>query len=362
MYKDDYYKLLNVAPNATEAEIKASFLKARQGVSQEMVQKMIEGYKILTDANERAKYDNWYASGNRNTSGGAPTPTPKPTPTPTSGVPTGAPSVNQVKVLNLNNFSSRVIAVNNLDANKFPPAQYCENGLYYALEKNNNISICTKSQFDSACRQVVRAYSRGQNQPTFTKANFKKLIIWAIIAIIFIFAVTKCSDDNSSTSTSNNSSTSSYKQSDSSSATTPDVEKEPEIEYEEVEKPANGTLSHTYDPYSANTSVLEIELPTYKDDTYYYIKLVNPTTEETVQSIFLHPGQSTEFYVPCGEYKLKYACGDKWYGYEHLFGPYGGYSKSDELIDFTHEYGHTITLYPVANGNFSTDNIDLDDF
>ena len=66
--------------------------------------------------------------------------------------------------------------------------------------------------------------------------------------------------------------------------TTPDVEKEPEIEYEEVEKPANGTLPHTYDPHSANTSVLEIELPTYKDDTYYYIKLVNPTTEETVQA------------------------------------------------------------------------------
>ena len=78
MYKEDYYKLLNVAPTATEAEIKASFLKARQGVSPDVVQKMTEGYKILTDANERAKYDNWYASGNRNTSGGAPTPTPKP--------------------------------------------------------------------------------------------------------------------------------------------------------------------------------------------------------------------------------------------------------------------------------------------
>lgn len=368
MYKEDYYKLLNVAPNATEAEIKASFLKARQGVSQEIVQKMTEGYKILTDTNERAKYDKWYASGNRNTSGGSPAPTPNPVPTPTpaptptSGVPTGAPTVSQVKVLNLNNFSSRVIAVNNLDANKFPPAQYCENGLYYALEKNNNISICTKSQFDSACRQVVRAYSRGQNQPAFTKANFKKLIIWSIIAIIFIFAVTKCSDD-SSTTTSSNSSTSSYTQSDSSSTTTtPEVEKEPEIEYEEVEKPANGTLSHTYDPYSANTSVLKIELPSYESDNYYYIKLINPTTGETVQSVFLHPGQSKEFPVPCGEFKLRYACGDKWYGYEHLFGPYGGYSGSNKLLDFTNEYGQTITLYPVANGNMSTNDIDFDDF
>lgn len=368
MYKEDYYKLLNVAQNATEAEIKASFLKVRQGASQDVIQRMTEGYKILTDANERVKYDNWYASGNRNSSGGTPTPAPKPiptpppAPTPSSGVPTGAPLSNQVKIFNLDNYSSRVIAVNNIDANKFPPSQYCEQGLYYALEKNNNIALCTKSQFDSACRLAVRAYSRGQNQPAFTKANFKKLLIWAIIFIVFIFAVSKCSNDNSSTTTSN-SSNSSYTQSDSSSASsTTAVEKEPEIVYEEVEKPANGTVSHNYDPYSSNTSVMEVKLPTYKDNTYYYIKLVNPTTEETVQSIFLYPGQSKEFNVPCGKYKLKYACGEKWYGYEQLFGPDGGYSKSDELLEFTYEYGHTITLYPVTNGNFSTDNIDLDDF
>lgn len=364
MYKEDYYKLLNVAPNATEAEIKASFLKARQGVSQEVVQKMTEGYKILTDANERAKYDKWYANGNRNSSGGSPTPNPIPTPpapTPTSGVPTGAPTINQVKVLNLDNFSSRVIAVNNLDANKFPPAQYCENGLYYALEKNNNISICTKSQFDSACRLAVRAYSRGQHQPAFTKANFKKLIIWSIIAIIFIFAVTKCSDDNSSTTTSNSSSTS-YTQSDSSTTTTPEVEKEPEIVYEEVEKPANGTVSHNYDPYGANTSVLTIKLPSYETDTYYFLKLENSTTGEIIQSVFIHPGKTQSIYVPCGTYELKYACGKTWYGNEHLFGENGGYSKSDELVTFEQGYEYELTLSAVVGGNFSTDDIDLGDF
>ena len=375
MYKEDYYKLLNVAPNATEAEIKASFLKARQGVSQEIVQKITEGYKILTDANERAKYDKWYASGNRNTSGGSPAPTPNPVPTPTpaptptSGVPTGAPTVSQVKVLNLNNFSSRVIAVNNLDANKFPPAQYCENGLYYALEKNNNISICTKSQFDSACRQVVRAYSRGQNQPAFTKANLKKLIIWSIIAIIFIFAVTKCSNDNSSSTTSNNSSTSSYTQSDSSSTTTtPEIEKEPEIKYEEVEKPANGTVSHTYDPYGSNISVLTIKLPSYETTTYYYLKLVNSTTDEIVQSVFIHPGKTQSINVPCGTYELKYACGSKWYGYEQLFGEYGSYSKSDAPVTFEQGYEYELTLKSYVNsgtpgGNsLNTDDIDLKDF
>lgn len=374
MYKEDYYKLLNVAPNATEAEIKASFLKARQGVSQEIVQKMTEGYKILTDANERAKYDKWYASGNRNTSGGSPAPTPNPVPTPspaptpTSGVPTGAPTVSQVKVLNLNNFSSRVIAVNNLDANKFPPAQYCENGLYYALEKNNNISICTKSQFDSACRQVVRAYSRGQNQPAFTKANFKKLIIWSIIAIIFIFAITKCSNDNTNTKSSTSSSgTSSYQSGSSTGTSTTTNEIEPEIEPEEVEKPANGTVSHTYDPYGANTSVLTIELPSYETTTYYFLKLVNTATDETVQSVFIHPGKTESIYVPCGTYELKYGCGSKWYGYEQLFGKNGSYSKSDSPVTFEQNYEYTLTLKAYSSvGNtgsgFTTDDIDLDDF
>lgn len=369
MYNLDYYKILNVAPKATEAEIKASFIKIRQGASPEDIQKMNEAYRVLSDSNERTKYDQWYKNqgASVNNLGGSPapkpTPTPAPTPTSAQGVPTGVPSVHQVKILNLMNFSTRVIAVNNIDANKFPPAQYCDNGLYHAIEKNNNISLCNKSQWDSLYRQVIRANTRGQNQPTFGSGNLKKLIIWAIIFIVFIFAVSKCSNDNTSTSKSTSGGTSSYTQSDSSSTTTtPEVEKEPEIEYEEVEKPANGTLSHTYDPYSANTSVLKIELPTYESDNYYYIKLINPTTGETVQSVFLHPGQSKEFSVPCGNFKLRYACGDKWYGYEHLFGPYGGYSGSNELLDFTTEYGHTITLTPVVNGNFSTNDIDFDDF
>lgn len=276
--------------------------------------------------------------------------------------------VNQVKVLNLNNFSSRVIAVNNLDANKFPSAQYCENGLYYALEKNGNISICTKSQFDSACRQVVRAYSRGQNQPAFTKANLKKLIIWSIIAIIFIFTVTKCSNDNSSTTTSNSSS-SGYTQSGSSStSTTTEVEKETEIVYEEVEKPANGTVSHTYNSNDYNMSALTVKLPTYETTTYYYLKLVNTTTDEIVQSVFIHPGNTQTITVPCGTYELRYACGSKWYGYEQLFGKYGSYSKGDNPVTFEQGYEYELTLKSYVNsgtsgGNsFSTDDIDLDDF
>ena len=361
MYNLDYYKILNVTSKATEAEIKASFIKIRQGASPEEIQKMNEAYKVLSDSRERAKYDQWYNNHSSLVNNSGSSPASKPTSAPTQGVPTGAPSVNQVKVLNMDNFSTRVIAVNNIDANKFPPSQYCDNGIYYGIEKNNNISLCNKTQWNSLYRQVIRANTRGQSQPTFGSKNLKKLIVWAIIIILFIVAVTKCSNNETNTSTSSSGSTS-YTQSDSTSTNTPETEEEPKIEYEEVEKPANGTLSHTYDTYSANTSVLKIELPTNESNHYYYIKLINPTTGETVQSVFLHPGQSKEFSVPCGNFKLRYACGDKWYGYEHLFGPYGGYSESEEFIEFTNEYGHTITLTPIVNGNFSTNDIDFDDF
>ncbi len=363
MYNSDYYKILNVAQNATDAEIKASFIKVRQGAAPAEIQRMNEAYKVLSDANERAKYDQWYKnqSGSSSSSGGSPVP-PTPNPIPQQGAPTGAPSVKQVKILNLDNLSTRVIAVNNIDDNKFPPAQYCDNGLYYGVEKNNNISLCNKTQWDSLYRQVIRATARGQKQPAFGSANLKKLIIWAVIFILFIFAITKCSNDDTSTSSTSTNDTNYTQSSSSTSTSTPEVEKEPEVEYVEVEKPANGTLSHTYNEYDSNTSILEIKLPTYNTDTYYFIKLIDPSTNAVVQSVFLHPGETLDFPVPCGSYKLRYACGTKWYGNEYLFGPYGGYSKSDELIEFTHEYGHTISLQATVNGNFSTDSVDFDDF
>ena len=100
----------------------------------------------------------------------------------------GTTSANQVKVLNLDDFSSRVEEMN-IDKNEFPSEQYYENGFYYAVEKKNKITVCTKGQWDSYCRQVVRAYTRGKNQPVFTKANLIKLAICSALSIILIFAI-----------------------------------------------------------------------------------------------------------------------------------------------------------------------------
>ena len=99
----------------------------------------------------------------------------------------------KVKVLNLKDFSSRIIS-KNIDESQFPSAQYCEKGFYYATEKNDNITIRTKGEWDVYCRNAVRAYARGKNQPVFTKMNLIRLAIFSVIAILLVFCVIKYSN------------------------------------------------------------------------------------------------------------------------------------------------------------------------
>lgn len=362
MYNSDYYKMLNVASNATEAEIKAAFVKARQGATPETIQRLNEAYKVLSDNTERTKYNQWYNTQNISTDTSVSSPAPRPTPIPNQDVTIGVPSAKQVKILNLNNFTTRVVAVNNIDANKFPPAQYCDNGLYYAIEKNNQIAICNKSQWDNLYRQAVRTNATNHNQSTKTR-SLKKVVIGVVLFIVFIIIVSRCNNDNQINKTADSDNVNNPAV---STETTHDVE-EKQDEYKEVEKPESGTVSHIYDSYD-NASVLTIQLPMYETTTYYYLKLANSETDEIVQSVFIHPGKTESIIVPCGTYELKYACGSKWYGYERLFGKYGSYSKSENPVSFEQGYEYTLTLKSYigsganSENSFSTDDIDLEDF
>lgn len=51
-------------------------------------------------------------------------------------------------------------------------------------------------------------------------------------------------------------------------------------------------------------------------------------------TIFVQGGSTLERKVPFGNYIVKYASGEKWYGYRHLFGPSTAYSKADETFNF----------------------------
>jgi len=94
----------------------------------------------------------------------------------------------------------------------------------------------------------------------------------------------------------------------------------------------------------------------------YLVKLADAITNHAVLTVFVRGGDTVTTRVPLGTYVLKYADGDKWYGYDHRFGPGTGYSKADKLFTFDQETGYTITLYPVPNGNLRTRSIRPDEF
>ncbi|MBU3580774.1 J domain-containing protein [Polynucleobacter sp. AP-Capit-er-40B-B4] len=87
----------------------------------------------------------------------------------------------------------------------------------------------------------------------------------------------------------------------------------------------------------------------------YVVKLVNASTGMTVMTGFARAGETVDFSVPLGVYKVKIASGNIWYGPYSLFGSQTDYSEIKDLVDFHIEgnqyIGHSLTLQAVRGGN-----------
>jgi curved DNA-binding protein CbpA len=98
----------------------------------------------------------------------------------------------------------------------------------------------------------------------------------------------------------------------------------------------------------------------------YLVKLTDAFTGQPVLTVFVRGSNSVKLEIPLGTYVVKYASGDKWYGYTHLFGPTTTYTKADNTFTFSHDEnqisGYTITLYKVRNGNLRTGTISANEF
>lgn len=135
-----------------------------------------------------------------------------------------------------------------------------------------------------------------------------------------------------------------------------------------VEKrlPKNGIMKN----FTGKRAVAPFKISTSKNYSQttdnYYIKLVDAKTKAVAVTIFVQSGSTVEVKVPLGVYKIRYAVGEKWYGEQDLFGHSTSYSKSEELLDFVDKgyyvQGHSLVLYKVANGNFSTQPMNANDF
>ena len=98
----------------------------------------------------------------------------------------------------------------------------------------------------------------------------------------------------------------------------------------------------------------------------YLVKLKGAYTKEPIMTIFIIGGNEITINVPLGSFEITYASGNKWYGYNDLFGKETAYSKADEIFNFRDTgyeiSGYTITLYRVSNGNLNTQNISQSQF
>ena len=95
-------------------------------------------------------------------------------------------------------------------------------------------------------------------------------------------------------------------------------------------------------------------------------KLVDANTGRPVVSVFVRAGSTVTIDVPLGNYALKYAMGDKWYGETHYFGPSTSYGKADTTLSFGVEVnrytGHSIRLQKSVDGNLRTSSLPPEEF
>lgn len=135
----------------------------------------------------------------------------------------------------------------------------------------------------------------------------------------------------------------------------------PTPSYPEAAMPYNGEIQM----YTNGERVAPFKIQTSRGANYL-VKLVSAFSQEPVMTIFIRGGNTVSTEVPLGTYEVKYASGEKWYGYKHLFGPDTGYSKAESKFTFENTgyqiSGYTITLYRVSNGNLRTSTISRSQF
>jgi hypothetical protein len=128
-----------------------------------------------------------------------------------------------------------------------------------------------------------------------------------------------------------------------------------------LETPPSGEVQR----FHSETGIAPLEISSSSGENYV-VKLTDADSGEDVLTIFVRGGQTEKVDVPLGNYVVKYASGEKWYGYKHLFGPSTHYSKADRTFTFSKNgsqvNGYTITLYKVKDGNLHTSQISSKDF
>ena len=413
-YNDDYYAILEIPPTASQSEIRSAYLRLSKihhpdlGGSTEMMQRINIAYSILHNPSERKRYNLWHSqtfknSNYTNTANSA-------------SSASNSASEPQYVYLNLldykRGYSRHRVLLSDCGTAARGYLYGCELYAYVNYKFNDEISFIEKEAFfqlrleyDSVyvlakiidgnkvhdCAEELCVYFISNNYKKFLtpfsnviyvkatgtsyeaiekeeydaickhlakkSAKRKKKIAISGVIIATALILNAFFPDEWHPSTSRTQPISSKYSSDYDDNSTDNAAEEKKNSPAPVAFPAHNTVLNYTD---ATFSNLEINTPS-SDNIYYYVKICDSETSQLIQKVYIHSGNPAKLYVPPGTYEIKWTSGETWYG-EFLCFNTSSAQKADELFTFDDSHIWTLTLYPVSNGNLSTETIDIDDF
>ena len=143
------------------------------------------------------------------------------------------------------------------------------------------------------------------------------------------------------------------------------VPQAPEFSEPAVPLPATGKIRKLW-RVDSRTVLAPLEVVTAVGSPNYYLKLVDWNTHSPLLVFFVRSGEKTTIEVPVGNYELRYAAGERWYGEEYLFGPGTAYRKAEDAFQFRADgervSGFTVELIKQSGGNLKETDIEPSEF
>ena len=126
-------------------------------------------------------------------------------------------------------------------------------------------------------------------------------------------------------------------------------------------------------PYGEHNHPLSIKADS---ESNFYVKLqrLGDTESVPVMTMFIKSGETINAKAPSGNYEIKYASGNSWYGEEYLFWEGTRFYKTDAIFEFNVETsptedgilysysGYTVELVEQVSGNLETAEIPANEF
>ena len=106
----------------------------------------------------------------------------------------------------------------------------------------------------------------------------------------------------------------------------------------------------------------KIRIVPRSEQGHIVVKVENWDDPELVCWFLIRAGQSAETSIPPGTYRLKFACGNRWYGEKHLFGPNASYFAIVNEIRVPANTVYTLNLAPSVTGRLREYTIGSTDF